>query len=156
MSNLSDDNSPRRYNHINDLKDHRFFRHVVDILKNHPYSSDLIALHAAVLVDGSRIISVGYNKPYKPQIVRNIKNAHPNLSLHAEVSAIKNSHREDLKDSTLYVARLFKDKQTIGLSKPCKYCQRVLLDFNIRKVIFTTETGELNSIKPYTNGAFDL
>lgn len=136
-----------------DLLRHRYFRHTVDVLLNHPYKNELIALHAAILVDGARIISVGYNKPWRPKIVRMIKNAHENLSTHAEIDAINKSKKRDVFGTTMYVARILKDKKTIAISKPCHYCQSAMDSVGIQKAIYTTYHGTIQEMKikpPFT------
>lgn len=134
------------FNFIDDLRGHRYLRHTVPILLNHPYQDDLLALHAAVLVRGSQILSIGFNKPTKPKIVRDI-GAHPNLTLHAEVDAINLCKRRDLSGSKIYVARLLKDKKRLAISCPCHLCQRVLSEHQIHRAIFTTYFPQLGELK---------
>jgi tRNA(Arg) A34 adenosine deaminase TadA len=61
--------------------------------------------------------------------------------LHAEVSAIRKSlnhiSADDLKKSSLYVARVMKNGSW-GYSCPCLGCKMAISAFDIKKVIFTT------------------
>lgn len=143
----SQNDPPRRYTNIDELKEHRYLRHTVALLKNHPHSHELIALHAAVLVDGCRIVSVGYNKPWRPKFVRMIKHAHENLSTHAEMSCINDCKKRDLLGTKMYVARVLKDRLTIAISRPCQYCQFAMDSVGIQRAIYTTYSGELNEMK---------
>lgn len=147
QKNENNDEPLKRYSNIEDLRDHRFFRHVVEVLRNHPYKDDLIALHAAVLVDGSRILSIGHNKPWRPRFVRMIKNAHENLSTHAETDAINACRKRDLMGTKLYVARVLKDGETVAISRPCQYCQSAMDAVGIKHAIYTTYYGHLQSMK---------
>lgn len=131
---------------IDDLRGHRYLRHTVDILLNHPFKDDLLAIHAAVLVRGSQILSIGFNKPTKPKIVRDI-GAHPNLTLHAEVDAINLCKRRDLVGCKIYVARVLKNKKQLAISCPCHLCQKVLSEHGINRAIFTTYFPHLGELK---------
>lgn len=136
----------RQFLVIDDLRGHRYLRHTIDVLLNHPFRDDLLALHAAVLVRGSQILSVGFNKPTKPKIVRDI-GAHPNLTLHAEVDAINLCKRRDLGGCKIFVARVLKDGKRLAISCPCYLCQRVLSEHGIQRAIFTTYFPQLGELK---------
>lgn len=61
--------------------------------------------------------------------------AQPIPSAHAEARALKKSGR----DSTLYVARVLRDKQTLAMAKPCKTCQAAIRNKHVLKVFFTVD-----------------
>jgi deoxycytidylate deaminase len=161
MKNIEIELPPRKreYNVIDDLRDHRYFRLIVDILQNHPHQNELLAIHAAVLVKGCQVISIGYNKPYKPAIVRSIA-PHPNLSMHAEIDAIHHAKKHDLRDAKMFVARVQKNKSTIAMSRPCHICQMVMHQRGVNKSVYTTYHGFLGQLKikqPYIKiNAFDF
>ena len=85
----------------------------------------------AVLVVNGKPISVGHNQ-YK---------THPEapfVGLHAEIQAIKNSGKDRIKGSSIFVYREKKDG-SIGISKPCKHCMRQLKKFGVRWIFYTIE-----------------
>lgn len=136
----------KQFSSINDLSGHRYFRHTVDILKNHPFQDELISIHAAVLVRGSQILSIGFNKPTKPKIVRDIA-THPNLTLHAEIDVLNLCKKRDLRGSKIYVARVLKDRNKVAISCPCHICQKVLAERGVQRAIFTTYHHHLGELK---------
>lgn len=60
------------------------------------------------------------------------------IYLHAEIDAIVKATRLGywLEDATMYIARVLKDG-TPALAKPCEGCQRALMHFGIKDVIWT-------------------
>lgn len=103
---------------------------------------------AGIAIKG-QIISTGRNSrrthPFQKQFR---KNPHA-IYLHAETCAISNSlnhiHKDDLKRATLYIHRVklpeSGSKDWIdGLAKPCEGCMSAIAAFNIRKVIYSTDT----------------
>jgi deoxycytidylate deaminase len=59
-------------------------------------------------------------------------------SLHAEVRAIINSGVDNLEGYTIYVYREHSDG-TPGMSRPCKYCMKLLKDVGIKFIYYTTD-----------------
>lgn len=85
----------------------------------------------AVIVDGSKIISVGANK-----LKTHPKSTHPYSSLHAEMAAII-SARQDLSKCDIYVYRGIKPG-TPAMAKPCVYCQAMIQEAGIKNIYYTT------------------
>lgn len=100
-----------------------------------------------VILKGSKIIGRGFNKLRHQST---IKTDHWLGSVHAEVSAvldaIKCGKLRDLKGSTVFVSRILKDG-THAISCPCVDCMKVLRGVGVKKVVFTTNVGELAEIK---------
>ena len=106
---------------------------------------------AAAVVYRNKIVSIGYNRmksdPFQAKYAKNSEA----IYLHAEVHAIKNALREipveDLPKCELYISRVKKpkagDKHFVwGLSKPCAGCERAIVEFGIKRTIYTCdETG---------------
>lgn len=72
------------------------------------------------------------------------------IYLHAETSVIsstlKHFSKEDLSRSSMYIVRAKmqepgKKNWSRGLAKPCIGCMRAIVDFDIRKVIYSCDTG---------------
>lgn len=98
--------------------------------------------HAAAIVYKNEIISIGWNEykshPFQVQFSRELEKYY----LHAEVAAIRKSLNhlttDELKKSTLYVARVMKDGAW-GFSCPCEGCKMAIAAFDIPKVIYTND-----------------
>lgn len=105
---------------------------------------------AAAIVYRNRIISVGLNSMKShPMAAKYGKNPEA-VFLHAEIDSIKNALREIDIDyfskCDLYVVRVKKPKPfskqyIFGLAKPCCGCERAIISFGIKRVIYTTNEG---------------
>ena len=103
---------------------------------------------AAAVVYKNEIVAIGVNqKKSHPFQAKFGKNGHA-IFLHAEISAIKNAlqhiDEKELSKSTLYVCRVKyvsprKGSFTWGLAKPCVGCQRAIVTFDIKSVIYSEE-----------------
>jgi deoxycytidylate deaminase len=103
----------------------------------------------AALVYKNKIVSVGVNEMKTHPMAAKFSK-HPEAKyLHAEISAIRNCINrhgvEIIKKSTLYIARAkhienaITDEFVWGLAKPCSGCEQAILEFGIKKVIYTTD-----------------
>lgn len=63
-------------------------------------------------------------------------------SIHAEVSAIKNTKNVD--GATLYVARLSSYGE-MAIAKPCEYCVEHMIANNIHRVVFSVDSANAES-----------
>lgn len=128
---------------ISFYKDHKYFRHIVEILSNHPGEDALLALHAAVLTHGSTILSVGMNKPKSNGLVRAYA-PHDRMTIHAEVDCIlKARKKHDLTGTTIYVGRKLKRHDLFSMSKPCATCHAIMKQYGVRHVFYTNEFGSI-------------
>lgn len=106
--------------------------------------------HSALILYKNEIISVGFNRIKSHPFQKKYAKANEAIFLHAEISAIKQSLRrislKELKKSTLYVARVRLNngnKPSFMYSKPCEGCMRAIVEFDINKVFYTEDGGEL-------------
>ena len=120
---------------VMDLKLHQ--KYYFDIAANIAKNSNMFQKHGAVIVYKKTIISTGYNS-YS-------YNSKTNFSIHAEIvainNAIKNSNKELLCYSKLYIVRIApesKSKYILKYSKPCLNCQKYINKFNIKKIFYST------------------
>lgn len=90
---------------------------------------------ACVIVNGNRVISVGWN-----QLKTHPRSTHPYKSLHAELHAIIGCSEGELAGSEMYVYRELKDGR-MAMAKPCKYCMEALRLAKIKKVWYTVSDG---------------
>lgn len=100
--------------------------------------SDMRQRLGAVIVDGKRIISKGYNRWCKSQKLHSIiyDGKVVQGSIHAEIEALRRIHGIITSNLTLYVVR---DKYQ--MAKPCDSCMKVLLDSPISRVVFSSNRG---------------
>lgn len=104
-------------------------------------------LIAAVAHRGN-ILSFGSNSmrshPFQQRFGRNSDA----MFWHAETNAIYNFLRrhnsDDLSKTSLYVMRIKRPSESsknwvLGMSRPCKGCQKCIMDFGIPRVIYTTD-----------------
>lgn len=92
--------------------------------------------HGAIIYRSGAVLSVGINRnKNNPTFVGE---ATKNWSVHAEVAAIKACGNANLKNATLYVARINKSGSPM-MSKPCVKCQKAIEDAGIKKVIYTID-----------------
>lgn len=108
---------------------------------------------ASLLYIKNKLIAVGFNaEKSSPFYAKYGKQRHRSVIwAHAETNAIRqainNVGEDKLKNSktTLYVYRLKKayvgGPEVKGLSKPCKACSSCIHDYNIDKVVYTTDDG---------------
>jgi tRNA(Arg) A34 adenosine deaminase TadA len=95
---------------------------------------------AAIIARKGQVISYGMNSRKSDPLAAKY-GRHPDaIYPHAELAAIKAALTvidvADLYECTLYVARVLKDG-TPALAKPCSGCQRAILEFSIKDVIWT-------------------
>lgn len=64
----------------------------------------------------------------------------PYRTVHAELHAILDCSKEDLKNAEVYVYRQLKDG-TPALARPCQHCMELLRLANVSKVYYTSEKG---------------
>lgn len=105
--------------------------------------------HVALIVKGSRILSVGVNLERSHPLAKRFKLKKESESQCAELNACLKlglSHKEELPDFsglTIIVVRVLKCG-TLGMSKPCVGCQSLIRQCGFRKVCWSNEKGELS------------
>ena len=92
----------------------------------------------AVLVYKANILSTGHNDMARthPLQQKYAKGVSFTLGLHAEIDACLGVTKADLQGADLYVARILKNGN-VALAKPCRICQRFILDVGIRRVYYS-------------------
>ena len=136
-------------------RDERRINELYTAAQDVPPVSQTARLTAAIYI-GNTLISIG-NNTYKtdPMQAKFSKNFGKNVTcLHAEMMAIKHALRrvspDDLKRSTLYVARAKRASKSgpwvFGLAKPCRVCQSAIDLFEISRVVYTTNANTFEEI----------
>lgn len=91
--------------------------------------------HGAVLVKGGRVLGTGFNKDTNNPFIVSPEHIKTHCSRHAEIEAIKDANW-NVRGAVLYVARVNRQGKD-RYSKPCGYCEAVISDTQIKKVIYT-------------------
>jgi deoxycytidylate deaminase len=102
--------------------------------------------HFSFLIRRNKIVSVGYNLSFHTHpIAKKYKYRFSNI--HSELAAIKNFPYSPslLYKYTMVNVRIM-GNGCIGLSKPCDKCQQLLLDFDIRKVLYSIHGGDFKKL----------
>jgi deoxycytidylate deaminase len=128
------------------LRNHRIYRLIYDEVFNHPSKRELASLHGSVICRGGSILSIGYNSPRANSFSENYAQ-HPGWTRHSELSAIQKVRRKiDLNGCVMYNLRIDKNG-LIRNSRPCGGCEKLLIDYGIKKVFFSTENGKIDFLK---------
>lgn len=92
---------------------------------------------AALLVKSGRVLGGDVNVPkISPSTPPN------RISTHAEIRVLNNT--KNTKGATLYVARL-RSQDITALARPCAWCMQEILDSEISRVVFTTNSDQGSS-----------
>lgn len=94
-------------------------------------------MHGAVVVKGGRVVGTGFNKDTNSPKYVSPEHIKSHCSRHAELEAIRDA-KWNVKGAVLYVARVNK-QGTDRNSKPCRRCENIISETQIKKVIYTKE-----------------
>lgn len=94
----------------------------------------------AVIFKGSRILSTGHNGVRSSNIHPRYKNYQE--SLHAEQAALLNLDWTRLSRCSILIIRL-NMSGNLSMAKPCPMCSKLLSYVGIRKIYFSTSSGEI-------------
>jgi dCMP deaminase len=116
--------------------------------------------YGAVIVKDKVIISTGYNGA--PRGVENCidigkcKRKELNIpageryelceAVHAEQNALINAPPDRMKEATIYIAG-FEEDRSFAEGKPCKLCDRMIRNAQIKEVVYLDRDGLLKKIK---------
>lgn len=128
-------------------------KRIFDFLKRQAIDVDAVKssrIVAAVVLNG-QIISVGNNSMKShPFAAKYGKNEHA-VFLHAETDAIKKALNhlgpKDFSKATLYVQRVKRPDPSRkrgwvnGMSKPCRGCMRAVVEYDFKRVVYSTDEG---------------
>lgn len=128
--------------HVKDpLRSHKYFGRLISMIEEHPHYDELSSVHAALIVKGGSILSMGCNSP-KRNVFVDIHALHEKFTTHAEAAAILRVRSKiNLRGCTMYVARLRKKDGIVANSMPCESCQNILHKYGIKKCYYTTFGG---------------
>ena len=88
----------------------------------------------AVLIRGGRLLAGASNDLRNSASVKGIP--FEECSLHAEVATLRRATKT--QGATIYVARVLRTG-SLGLAKPCRRCQKALVEAEIRQAVWTID-----------------
>ena len=96
--------------------------------------------HVSFLTIRSTVKSIGINSYTATHPLAN-KFGHLGDNIHSELSALVHLPKSvSPKDCSLYNIRFAMDG-SLKMSKPCKYCTKLIAAFNVRRCFFTNDQG---------------
>ncbi|HEB75394.1 MAG TPA: cytidine deaminase [Nitrospirae bacterium] len=115
--------------------------------------------YGAVIVRDNVIVSTGYNGAPRGAVNcidsgvcrRKELNVPPGeryelcVAVHAEQNAIVNGPPERMKGSTIYIAG-FEDDGRAADGKPCLMCRRMILNAQVKEVVYLRRDGEIERV----------
>ena len=102
--------------------------------------------HGAVLIKGGTIRNTAHNQDRHCSFGNRFRQRDKgHATLHAELGCVLGLDRGTTSGSTVYVARLNRLGEP-RISKPCPMCQAALSHVGVRKVVYTTSNGKIESI----------
>ena len=121
---------------------YRWIRKARHTLRNKPSN----VKHVSFIVDGKQLICYGINHPFKTDPLSHQYGYRFN-AIHSEVAALKVFPYPlmELCKYTMINVRILADG-SVGMAKPCKICQKLLRDFGIKKVIYTSKYGTFEEL----------
>jgi len=106
--------------------------------------------HVSVMLQKNRVLSVGWNKPYKTHPV--CEQYGYEHGMHSENDCIFKAGEVDCSDvlifNFLFRWRRLTNRWEWGTARPCDICQRFLVDHGIEKVLYTTDSGSVGIWRP--------
>lgn len=120
-------------------------RHLADAVKavfenRFRYEEHLEHHLAALIMKGGNVLATGFNGSKLNSFTRAFAVNDYVASTHAECDAILRSRRKiDLRGSKMYVARLSKSRNVIGLARPCEMCVKAARLYGIKRISYTID-----------------
>jgi len=121
-------------------RDLRLLNTVIEVANSTPMFAH--AKIGAAIAIGNTLYGIGYNTKKSHPIQKKFAINKDMIYPHAEIMAIKNAEKSGINfaHSTLYVARVWKNGK-LSNAKPCISCQKAIKEYNIKKVIYTSDEG---------------
>ena len=112
----------------------RFFQLAQKISKHSDHPQHKLG---AVIVKKNRVVSMGFNKNKTHP-----KSTHIFNRIHAELNAILKA-QENIEGASIYIYRE-QLNGTLGLAKPCKSCQSIIMKAGIISIHYTSYDGYIS------------
>lgn len=99
--------------------------------------------HISFIIYKNRIVSIGYSQARKTDPMAK-RYGHRFSSIHSELHSIKKfPFRPSKLAKCMMVNIRIMANGSIGISKPCENCQKLLIDFGLKAVYYTNRKGDL-------------
>ena len=116
---------------------------MAELLKDLPKGKNR---HLSFLVKKKIILAIGANNYYKTHPLAKHYNYRYNV-IHSEFAALCGfKNVKDLPDKCFMVNIRINKFEELKMAKPCKKCQRLLRNFGIQTVYYSTSNGEFESM----------
>jgi deoxycytidylate deaminase len=117
---------------------------LMGLAANAARQSDEPNRHGCVIARRGQIMAVGFNKPKTHPAAVKYYSGH----IHAELAAIIQVNKDDLRGADLYSVRIMRSKgEPRGMGKPCRRCMEMIRDAGIKRIYFTNAEGNTEIIK---------
>jgi len=105
--------------------------------------------HGAILVRAGAVLNTSCNKnKYKAWANQFRKKQRGHATVHAEIGAILGLDRSMTEGATIYVVRVVKCGD-LKNSKPCPMCEAAMQYVGIKKVVYSSEDGKIETMRIY-------
>lgn len=136
---------------------HKFLKLALREASKHEYDEQLAFRLCAVIVSGGNILSIGYNSMSRGGFVQFLEqydtSDRPFINTHAEIDAILRARNKiDLTGCKVYIARLKRRGDLIGMAKPCEICQAALFRYGIRRAYYTIDSNNYGAVSIQAHG----
>lgn len=113
----------------------------IEYLRKIADNSTLLNKHSAVLFKKDKILSFGYNRCIRTQVIndQNVK-----FSIHAEIDAIYKFNSKKIKYMDILIIRIGNPRTgKLRNSRPCNSCIEKLSQYDIRRVYYSDQNGDI-------------
>ena len=100
----------------------------------------------AALIIGHKVVNIGFNtnktNPLQSKIDTKFFNCKCSGKIHAETMALYPYIKENIQlNNAILVTYRQKKDGTLGMSRPCDRCMKLIKQLGIKKLIYTTDDG---------------
>jgi len=107
-----------------------------------PTNREIRTSHIAFLIKSSIIQKIGINKKRTHPATKSHPYHEGNVGIHAELDCLLKMDKEDLSGYSMLVIRVDNNGK-LNMSKPCKGCQSLLQQFNVKEVWYSDSKGQI-------------
>lgn len=107
-----------------------------------PTNREVRTSHIAFLIKSSIIQKIGTNKKRTHPATKSHPYHEGIVGIHAELDCLLKMDKEDLSDYSMLVIRVDNNGK-LNMSKPCKGCQSLLQQFNVKEVWYSDSKGQI-------------
>jgi deoxycytidylate deaminase len=120
---------------------------LVSLARCHIDKPDSGQRHFSFILNKRHIVSMGWNRGFQTHPLA-ARYGHRFNSIHAELDAIRRAviYPKDFRNCTMINIRIKRDG-SLGLARPCRACQKMLRDFQFKKILYSNNEGSFISCK---------